>query len=174
MKIQIITADTLGCIVKIPNDPDVYYVGGKIQEGFAYKSKAAFADHIGICYIQYSDFFDEIEMDENIPDEIYDLIVRKKVPSGAVTMDYGYTRDDLYEVVLHWAEQTDTLKDVDDKAFEDFVDYFTGVLFTKLTFENPENLIEDYKPWDEYQTYLQVNGNDPRLTKQQRKELGYE
>ena len=174
MKQQVIKADTLGCMVKFQGDSDVYYIGEKVGDGFAYQYKAAFKNGIGICYIPYNSFMDDVEMDENVPDELFDLIARKKVPSGAVAMDDGFTLDDLRYVVNQWVDNCSLMNDVNDEPKEEFIEYFTGVLFANLVTADPCDYIEEYNAWNEYMNWLQVTDEDPRLTSQQRKELGYE
>ena len=171
MKPQVIKAD-VGCIVNFPDD-DIYYVGELVGDGNCYQSKQAFRDEQGICYIDQYGWFDELGWDENVSDEMYDWMARHPKYSGVTFGGTGYTRNDLEDVVGNWVDSCPALNDIDDDAYREFVNYFAGVLFANLVNGSPEKKIMDYDPYEEYQTWLQVNGNDPRLTPKQRKELGY-
>lgn len=174
MKPIIIKADTLGCMVKFHHDDDVYYIGEKVGESFAYQDKKAFRERIGICYIHEYGWFDEVGFDENVPDELIELINRGKVPSGAVSFaGTGYTYQDLWGVVDDWVRSCSDLNDINPDARDEFTDYFTCVLFANLVCGKPEDKINDYNAWDEYNDWLQTGIEDPRLTPQQAKELGY-
>lgn len=172
MKPEVIKAD-VGCMVKFPHDDEVYYVGELVGDGNCYQSKQAFKDNQGICYIDKYGWFDEVGWDENVPDEMYDWMMRHPKYSGVTFGGTGYTRDDLRDVVYDWAD-TEALDDVAGDSISEFIDYFTGVLFANLVNGKPEDKIQDYDPWEEYQIWLQVTDDDPRLTPEQRKELGYE
>lgn len=173
MKPQVIKAD-VGCIVKFPDDPDVYYVGECIGNGNTYHSKQAFRDRVGICYIDQYGWFDELGWDENVSDEMIDWMFYHGTKYSGVTFGgTGYTFNDLYAVVDTWADNGD-LGDLSEEAYNDFCDYFTGVLFANLVIGRPEDKIQDYDPLHEYKCWLQTTIEDPRLTPQQRKELGYE
>lgn len=173
MKPQVIKAD-VGCIVKFPHDEDVYYVGELVGDGNVFQDKKAFREQIGMCYIDKYGWFDEVGWDENVSDEMYDWMARHPQYSGVTFGGTGYTRDDLEQVVADWVDNCSELDDIEPNGCAEFIDYFTGVLFANLVNGSPEDKIQDYDPQEEYQRWLQLAGEDPRLTPQQRKELGYE
>lgn len=164
----------VGCMVKFPHDDDVYYVGELVGDGNCYQDKNAFRERHGICYIDKNGWFDEVGWDENVPDEMYDWMTRHPKYSGVSFAGTGYTRDDLWDVVFDWADNCEALDDVLPESMTDFLEYFTGVLFANLVNGSPEDKIQDYDQLEEYQNWLQLGMEDPRLTPEQRKELGYE
>lgn len=170
MKPQVIKAD-VGCIVNFPHDSDVYYVGEKVGDEVCFQDKKAFRERQGICYCCHLDWLDEVGWDENVSDEMYEWMAKHPQYEG-IALDTGYTFLDLYDVVYDWIG--DTLNDVDDDVVDEFCEYFTGVLFANLVCGDPSHKIQDYDPLEEYQNWLQLGDNDPRLTPEQRKELGYE
>lgn len=173
MKPEVIKAD-VGCMVKFPHDDEVYYVGELVGDGNCYQDKNAFKEQVGICYIDMYGWFDEVGWDENVPDEMYEWMRRHPKYSGVTFALTGYTRDDLEQVVANWVDDCSDLDDIDPDGCAEFIDYFTGVLFANLVNGKPEEKILDYNPLDEWNDWLQLGMEDPRLTPEQRKELGYE
>ena len=183
MKPKIIKADEAGCIVSWDNGNDVYYVGDAYgyNDGVVYKSQSAFDEHIGICYIPEHGFFDQVGLDENVSDEMLDWMRNDKdYMSGYVADDgCGYTRDDLYAAFFdhidhdNWYDEQ--VEEYGKPFVEAFIDKEIEYIFGELDWQFPETFMQEMdweEDWDEHVRSL--DQQDPRLTPQQRKELGYE
>lgn len=175
---EVIEADTAGYMVKFPDADEVFYVASScppIGDGVCYKSKEAFDDQQGICYIPEHDFKDisawrDLDCDSELQERLANYLGTHGMDSGHVALDVGYTWEDLRERVYSWIG--DTLNDVcDDKYFELFVDYIQERLFNELDWQGPDALLYAWDVMELYDDAPQLCYDDPRLTDKQKEEL---
>lgn len=151
---KITKADIAGW--KVETDEQTYYVGEYVHlgcnDGVVYKDKKAFETGEGVCYIQEYGF-DNREQNEG---ELFEFSAKEAVAEEIVNNPYvassGYTRKDFEQLV-------------------EGTKYSAHDLFLDCEWQSPETLLDE---WFQNDDEEEDNFDDPRLTPQQRKDLGYD